>query len=94
MRRFAVVGARAASANTDPGRIKDSERIVRAVTKLITRTGQIRSPEPVACTVGKPITVTDTTSVGDDRLRRHVVEQSRHFEIVSIRRRYEFASLR
>jgi hypothetical protein len=93
MRRFAVGGARTASTNTGTSRIKSPERIVRAVTKLSTGTGQIGSPERIARAVAKPITVTDTTSVGDDRLRRHVVEQSRHLEIVSIRRRCEFASL-
>jgi hypothetical protein len=94
MRRFGVAGACAASTNTGTGRIKSPERFVRAVTKLITGTGQIRRPERVDRAVAKPITVTDTTSVGDDRLRRHVVEQSRHLAIVSIRRRYEFARLR
>jgi hypothetical protein len=63
-------------------------------TSTHTGTGRIRSPERLAGAVAQPIAVTDTTSVGDDRLRRHVVEQSRHLEIVSIRRRYEFASLR
>ena len=65
-----------------------------ASTNTNTGTGRIRNPERVVLAVAQPIAVTDTTSVGDDRLRRYIVEQSRHLEIVSIRRRYEFASLR
>jgi hypothetical protein len=58
-----------------------------------TGTGRIRSPERVNRPVAEPITVTDTTSVGDDGFRRHVVEPRWNLEIVSIQRRYEFASL-